>query len=181
MKRQFGGYIRTFKNHKFFFNDIENSVIDIEDIAHALAYQSRWTGHAKQFISIAEHSILVAQNVLLYYKLEALLHDASEAYVVDLSRPLKEFVPDYRKIQKAVEAEVAKRFVVPYPMSDCVREADDRMLVTEWVKLFDKTDIELGIDLKPYTDFDFPNWSPKEAEQAFLDNYEKFILNNDYY
>lgn len=168
--QNYGGYIRTSKNRKFFFGDLENNEYDIEEIAHSLALQCRWTGHCRVFYSIAEHSVHVHNHVPSAFKKEALLHDASEGYVVDLSRPLKEFVPDYRKIQGKVEDVIARRFNVPYPMTEPVREADDRMLVTEWNNLFDATDILLGVKNEPYENC-IEGWEPKTAEKKFLEAY----------
>lgn len=165
------GYIRTYKNHQFYFDDIENNVIDIEDIAHSLSNQGRWTGHTNVFYSLAEHSVLTSRLVSPEYAFEALMHDASEAYVVDLSRPLKAFVPDYRKIQHRVEKYIAEYFGLPYPLSEPVRIADDRLLQTEWETLFDKTEIWLGIKAEPF-DLKFHCWNPEQAERAFLEAYE---------
>lgn len=165
------GYIRTFKNRKFCFDDLDNNVYDIEDIAHSLSMQCRWTGHTKVFYSIAEHSSLMFDALPDEYKLEGLLHDASEAWLTDLSRPVKAYVPEYRKLQHRVEAAVAKAFNVPFPMSEPVKKLDDAMLKTEWEQLFDRTDIYIGLDLKPAEGVFIQGWNWMKAEDEFLKRY----------
>lgn len=68
--------------------------IHLPDIAYALARINRFTGHGKRFYSVAQHSVLIAQHLLLTtgerdLALGGLLHDAAEAYLGDISSPLK--------------------------------------------------------------------------------------------
>src|SRR5258708_39476115 len=69
-----------------------SSCFNIEDIAHGLANICRYAGQCKRFYSVAEHSILVSQTAK-GFEYEALLHDAAEAFVGDISRPLKQMLP----------------------------------------------------------------------------------------
>src|SRR5574342_1090607 len=64
--------------------------INILDICHALSNQTRFTGHTREFYSVAQHSCLVSDLLPEKFKLDGLLHDASEAYLMDLARPVKE-------------------------------------------------------------------------------------------
>jgi hypothetical protein len=57
----------------------------IEDVAHSLAFQCRYNGHCKRFFSIAEHSVIMSQQD---GGLSGLLHDAHEAYIGDIIRPI---------------------------------------------------------------------------------------------
>jgi 5'-deoxynucleotidase YfbR-like HD superfamily hydrolase len=82
----------------------------IEDIAHGLAHTCRFNGHFKFFYSVAEHSMDVADHLSDEQKLLGLLHDASEAYLADLPRPIKPHLSNYRRLEAAIMAAVADRF-----------------------------------------------------------------------
>jgi len=124
--------------------------IYITDIAHGLSNICRFTGHTKQFYSVAQHSVytvfLLEDQELA---LQALLHDASEAYLADISTPLKQLLPDYVKLEKQFEAVIAERFNLPNIKSPIVKKADLLALVTEKRDLMMKTDLceELWGDL----------------------------------
>lgn len=132
-------YIRLHSGRKFDFMDIKNAPILIEDIAHALANTCRYGGHCPQFYSVAQHSVLVSHRVPREYRLQALLHDASEAYLGDVVKPLKNLLPDYQEIEKKLEREIFKRFGVPATMAQCVKDADAVLLMEEQIDLWSAT------------------------------------------
>lgn len=103
----------------------------IEVVANALANICRYTGHVTRFYSVAEHSVLVSQAVPEKYALEGLLHDASEAFVGDVSSPLKKLLPEYQKIEDGVQAAIAKHFNLIYPFPHEIHEADKRVYWSE--------------------------------------------------
>ncbi len=105
--------------------------IDILDIAHALSHLCRWTGHCGEFYSVAQHSVYVSNIVAPAFALEGLLHDASEAYLGDVNRPLKFLLPAYREIEADVDRAIRTRYGLPLVESPQVKEADDILLVTE--------------------------------------------------
>ena len=84
--------------------------IDIDDIASALSKITRFTGHGRFAYSVAEHSVHCASLVPPDYALEALLHDAQEAYLGDVSSPLKALLPEYRAIEHRVQAHIFRSF-----------------------------------------------------------------------
>lgn len=110
--------------------------IRIEDIAHALSNQCRWTGHTSKFYSVAEHCIGVARLVPDELALSALLHDASEAFLSDLARPIKK-APGlgevYLEVEARLEAAISERFgTVVDPLSNIeIKAADEEMLWAE--------------------------------------------------
>jgi 5'-deoxynucleotidase YfbR-like HD superfamily hydrolase len=112
----------------------------IEDIAHALAMKVRFTGHVSTFYSVAEHSVHCSQRVPREDALWALLHDAAEAYLPDVARPIKrqlwvqareEELIEFREAEDNILRVVARRFGLAWPMPTSVKTVDLRMLATE--------------------------------------------------
>lgn len=129
-----GPWIQTFTGLQFFPLSIlgpREDEIAIEDIAHALALQCRFSGHCKRHYSVAEHSIHVMKLVPEEDRLWALLHDAPEAYLIDVPRPLKAELPQYVEAEKRVMKGLAKHFGLIGEMPDSVKWADTAMLATE--------------------------------------------------
>lgn len=102
-----------------------------EDIAYALARICRFNGHTRCHYSVAEHSIRVAALVPVEHQLAALLHDAPEAYIGDVSSPLKALLPEYRAIEQRIWSAICERFGIPTELPQCVKQADLTMLATE--------------------------------------------------
>lgn len=98
--------------------------ICIEDIAHSLANQCRYIGHTTEFYSVAQHSMHVCGMVPAEYRLEALLHDAAEAYCHDIAAPLKAWLPDYQAMLRQNELAVRLKFGLPAEESQTVKFFD---------------------------------------------------------
>ena len=88
--------------------------IDIVDIAAGLSNQPHFGGQydPKYFFSIAEHCLMVCHLVPQQYKLAALLHDASEAYLGDMKKPIKNLIPEFKKIEDNMQTVILERFGV---------------------------------------------------------------------
>lgn len=128
-----GDWIQTYNKHQFHALDPRSGDFDIEDIAHALSLQCRFSGHTRVHYSVAEHSIRVADLCPPEHKLWALLHDASEAYLVDIPRPFKR-LPEfafYREIEAKTMEAICDQFGLPRECPECVHKADEVMLATE--------------------------------------------------
>jgi hypothetical protein len=109
-------YIRTNSEKIFDYLNIDESQIDIEDIATALSHIPRWLGHTDKFYSVAQHCCWCYDNTR-GNKLEALLHDATEAYVSDIPTPLKALLPDYKEMENKVALAISNKFNFNYPYS----------------------------------------------------------------
>ena len=177
-----------------YFNLLEPNVddIQIEDIAASLSKLCRFTGHCARFYSVAEHSYYASQLVGKQAALQALLHDAAEAYVGDISSPLKRNLPEYRAIEEPIKHAIYEAFgVVPSAESDEeVKTADYVMLLSEKAALMPDCphdDIPWGWLVGKYDANDdiiaslemFP-MGPEEAEEMFLDAFANLQAGRDW-
>lgn len=150
-------------------------LLQIEDIAHALSNVCRFTGHVRHFYSVAQHCLLCSQIVPERFALEALLHDASEAYLSDIARPLKrqpEFGDFYKAAEQRLERAIALRFLLTYPWPQAVKRADDVLLRTEQRDLMPNLLRWRGTNYLAET---IKPWSPEKAEQRFRKRYDDLI------
>lgn len=106
-----GPYMETIDGGRLYFLEPREEDISIEAIAASLANICRFNGHTL-FYSVAEHSVYVASLVPEEHRLEALLHDAAEAYVGDISAPLKRLLPELRNIEKGILRTIYNKFGV---------------------------------------------------------------------
>ncbi len=156
--------------------DLDDFLID--DIAHALSLQCRFTGHVTEFYSVAQHSVLVAYELMEKYddeKLayEGLMHDASEAYLSDIARPVKRtplISEGYDQAEGIIMTAIGKKFGVSWPMLPEVKWADDVLLRTEQRDLMHGATYE-G-DFWYLGDEPIQPWPPEVAEAAFIEVYE---------
>lgn len=143
-----GDWMQTFSGGKFYPLNPRAEDIILDDIARALSRICRFAGHTEQFYSVAQHSVYVSAMVPLEHAMCALMHDATEAYLVDVPRPLKKALPGYTVIEDNVWRVIAERFGLPEQIPDCVKEADNRVLMAEKNQLL-KPGEEWGFAEKP--------------------------------
>lgn len=125
-------FVSTASGRRFHFLTPSADEVELEDIAHGLAYQCRFNGQTDAFYSVAQHSLLVAELVPPPLRLTALLHDAAEAYVGDIVKPLKNLVPEFEVIERRIAAAVGERFGVELcELPKAVKRADLNALATE--------------------------------------------------
>jgi len=124
-------YVSTNSGQQFFFAHPDKSEIRLGDIAHALSQICRFTGHTTEFYSVAQHSVLTSHIVSQENALHALMHDAAETYIGDVSLPLKTLLPDYKEIEKSVEQAIFDRFGLALKTPEEIKQADLVMLATE--------------------------------------------------
>lgn len=167
--------IMTQSGRYFSFTDATPDDIHIEDIAHALSHLCRFTGHTREFYSVAQHSVLVSYRVPQGMALEGLLHDATEAYVGDVSRPLKMLLPEYQKIEAFVWSLIAKRFGISEKLPPRIKEVDNILLFTERRDLMPRNlkaqdEWAWGSNIETLENRIAP-WAPAAAKKIFLDHF----------
>ena len=151
--------------------------VRLEDIAHALSNQCRFSGHTRAFYSVAEHSVRVAgllqeQGCPIEVVLHGLLHDASEAYLTDMPRPLKTdpaFGERHRAAEGAAQAVVLAAFNLGAEEPEAVKVADNILLATERRDLMPKDGREWAVlDGVPELPLSIRPLGPVRARDAFL-------------
>lgn len=163
-------WIQTYTGKQFW--PLDPKPEDIRDIAHALSMSCRFTGHCLYFYSVAQHSVLVSEHCS--DPKWGLLHDASEAYVADIARPIKSSLTNYAAIEQRIMACVAERFGLGYLYPDDLHEMDMRALVTERRDLMGPCEEEWGsiAEFKPFPQSIYA-LSPMYAERMFMDRFTK--------
>lgn len=170
MTDRIGDYIQTFTGKRFYPLDPRADEVHIEDIAHALSNICRFNGHVKRFYSVAEHSVFVALCTPIEHRLRALLHDASEAYLCDLPRPIKRSVTGYAEAEASVMAVVCERFGVSVDEAPIIKLNDNRILLTERETFMERTDDDWQLGCEPLP-VQLRGWAPADAEAAFLQTF----------
>lgn len=169
-----GGWIQTYTGKRFHYEDPRPQDIDILDIAHALSMLCRYAGHTSRFYSVAEHSVLVSRQFARRdLALAGLLHDATEAYCVDVPRPLKRMLVDYVDVEDSVWCAIARKFAMDR-LPAAIHDIDTRMLITERPQLFARPDPWPGFEnVKPIDGVVVKGWSPDFAKVMFLERFEE--------
>ncbi len=123
---------------------------------------------------MAQHSILVSQNVPDDLAFDALMHDAAEAYIGDVVAPLKQLLPDFKVVEDRVEAAIAQKFGLTLPLHHAIKYADLRLLRTEQRDITaGKSHNWNGLDQYPPLNEAIVPWSPIEAAALFLLRYDE--------
>lgn len=175
MRQRNGDWMQTYTGVQFWPMDPRYWEIRTEDIAHALANQCRFAGHCKQFYSVAQHSVIVSRVVPPEDALWGLLHDASEAYLVDLPRPIKRFSllgEEYQVVEMQLMGIIADAFGLQREMPSTVKLADDRVLMTELRDVMGPAPAKWMDRAEPLAETIHP-WDPSWAEREFLSRYHQ--------
>lgn len=178
----------TFTGKRFDFLTPDPETICIEDIAHGLAQSCRFQAQCQTFYSVAHHSVLVEQYVPFPHwytgaqqrqlRQLALMHDAAEAYMGDICRPLKMLLPDYKVIQKRVEAAIVTRFKleVTQEYEDEIKDIDQRILANEGQVYMHPDWRDAIVNPNPKIQLG-PKLTIEQSELLFLRRFTQLFLN----
>jgi len=171
-------HITTYKGEPFTPLDPDINQVHIEDIAHSLSLMCRANGHIDYFFSIAQHAInctneAKARGFSARVQLACLIHDASEAYISDITRPVKQYLPEYLEIEKQLQDTIYTKFLgaaLPEEEFQLVNQIDNDMLVLELDTLMSK--VKLFSDIpKPFSKPSLEYRNHTEVETEFLKVY----------
>lgn len=188
-------WIQTFTGRKFYPFTPQSQDVEIIDIAHALSNLCRFTGHCVRFYSVAEHCVRVSFRAEeLGARLQptrrfelvrlGLMHDAAEAYVNDLARPVKHQpeLADYRNAEALVWKAIAEKFGLSSVLPEEIHQADNELLFTERRDLFPYVHPEWNQTVKkvyePLAHVEIAGWYPNKAEAYFLKRFRELFPNN---
>lgn len=165
-------YILTYKRKEFYPLEPKVEDIDIEDIAHALSLLCRANGHFKHFYSVGLHSLNCAKEAQARgyserVMLGCLLHDGSEAYLADITRPVKRHLQKYLEIEEVLQGKIFDKWITPELTEDekkLVFEIDDNILYYEFLELFGEKIFEYVPTLLSEPNFEYVEFSKVENE-----------------
>ncbi|MBQ1815775.1 MAG: DUF4298 domain-containing protein [Ruminococcus sp.] len=185
-------YITTVTGKHFYPMKPEEQDIDLVDIAHALSLLCRANGHFRIFYSVAQHSLACAHEAIARgcspeVILGCLLHDASEAYLSDVTRPVKRNLPQYLEAEERLQSEIWNRFIgrelTKYELEQ-ICEIDDLMLSMEFHQLMpeDLNDDYQGLVADVVCEYKNPEEVKKQFIQAaVLDIEVERLLEEEYW
>ena len=175
-------WIQTHSGRRFNPTKPNPNAIVLQDIAHSLSMQCRFTGHCKYFYSVAQHSVLVSYICDSQDALWGLLHDASEAYLIDVPRPLKKSgkFEAYIEFEKTMQEAICKRFGLPLDEPPSVKKADTRLLSTEARELMSPRHPDWVQPVEPLP-FIIEAWEPQKAKDMFIKRFFELTESPQYY
>ena len=176
-------YILTHTKKEFYPLDPQIEDIDIVDIAHALSLLCRANGHFKHFYSVGLHSLNCANEAIArgYSKnvvLGCLLHDGSEAYLADITRPVKRHLHKYLEIEDVLQNKIFEKWISSLTPDEkkLIFEIDDAVLYYEFTSLFGEKIFDYEPKLLSSPNFEFVDFSKVESD--FLSMFNNLTKNN---
>jgi len=170
---QLDGHINTYSGKKLNLLDPQPEQICIRDIARGLSYNSHFGGQTPKFFSIAQHCLLVCElmepnlgnnpNLMML----GLLHDASEAYLGDMLKPLKVMLPEFQKIENHMMSVILKKYSLDVEMLPIIKEAD---------KLAQRLEYEAF-----YKNGPMRYWSPDAARLKFMNHFYIYLNQREWH
>ena len=169
-----GTWMQTASGNQFWPLDPRPEEIHIEDIAAALSKLCRYGGQCLRFYSVAEHCVHMARRAPKALQLTTLLHDASEAYLSDVIRPIKHHLSNYADIEAGLERVIADRFDLSWPWHPEIKRLDTAILVDERDQIMSKPPAPWCDITEPALGVELQCWEPRLAEWVFLQSFREY-------
>lgn len=176
-------WMATFTGHAVYPLDLKPEDIRLNDIAHSLSQQARYNGHCRFPYWVAQHCVYISRALERdgydnYVQRVGLLHDASECYTGDMTRPMKNSLKKkltehgadaglFKEIEADVQKVIAKRFGLTFPWHQAVEEYDTRITQDEKKQLFVVQDTVWTIPLPPLS-ITITEWPWADAKREYL-------------
>lgn len=163
------GWMQTYSGRRFTPLDPKIEDIAFIDIAKPLSMMCRYSGHCLRFYSVAEHCVLAALIAPAELKLTMLMHDASEAYLTDMPRPIKGHVIGYYEAEEKLAALIAQKYGTIHPLPAEIKRIDAQMLDDERQQNMAHMDVapsDWG-NVVPGSGIMLRYWTPDEAQDRF--------------
>jgi len=170
-----GDWMQTYTGKAFYPLDPDLEMIDIVDIAHALSMQCRYAGHCTRFYSVAEHSVHVSMLCPDHHALWGLLHDASEAYLADVIKPIKPYLTGYAVIEARIMECICHRFGLSLEMPEVVKQIDRDILGNERDQIMNAPPRPWYATGDPIAGLTLQCWQPQLAKEIFLTHFYALI------
>jgi len=177
MEKRKGDWLQTFTGRVIWPLDPRPEEIHIKDIAGPLSKMVRFGGHGLRFLSVAEHSVLIKRaTAKLKYgprlQRQALFHDGSESIIVDVPRPIKPYLTNYKDIEHDIMLTVANKFEFEWPMHPNIKRLDDACLAQEIAENMRQAELAEQWRGKPtlssMVGIRLEYWSPQRAFDEFM-------------
>lgn len=159
-----GAFIHTLSGKYIDVQFPKPDMFDIDDIAHGLAGEFRWSNQTAEYYTVAQHCVEMARKASYKNRLAVLLHDAPEFILKDLPKPVKLILDDYKRLEDGVMKVIAEKFGIAFPFDPEIKRLDHQQLEREYKNLI------LG-ERETF----FTVMSPRVAKAAFLKMYHEII------
>lgn len=175
----YDGIVNTISGRKIDLRNPTEDSIDINDIANSLSKLCRFNGQTNRFYSVAQHSVLVSKLVEPEYAREALMHDSPEAYIGDVTSPLKYLLGSaYTSLERNFELVIAHKFNLRQSaqIKAAIKVADMKALELEH-ECFQKNNVQPFMDAMHKFDpkLSHPNYDSGYARTIFLGAFEQLF------
>lgn len=160
-------WLQTFTGRAFHVAAPDPFEVDILDIAHALSQQNRYAGHTCRPYSVAQHCCHVSDALPKDLALVGLMHDAAEAYLVDIPSPIKPLLQGYDVLEDLAHRAICARFNISWTIPAEVKRVDRAILADEAAQLMAPPP-KPWVLTEPALGLTIPEWTPLEAATEFL-------------